>query len=123
MAVVVNKENSINNVSSAHLAKILRQEVRKWPDGAEIVLVLRRNSAGETETLQRLNKMSPSEWNAFLASHKDSIVLVDSDAGVLKMVESDAHAVGLIDVRSIDGTVTVVHVDGKLPMEMGYLPH
>jgi ABC-type phosphate transport system substrate-binding protein len=123
MAVVVNKENPIDNVTSTHLAKILREEVKKWPDGMDVVLVLHRNSAGETGTLQRLNKMSPSEWNAFLASHKDSIVFVDSDADVLQTVQGDPRAVGLIDVRSINSTVTVVHVDGKLPMEIGYLPH
>jgi len=26
-------------------------------------------------------------------------------------------------VRAVDGTVNVVRVDGKLPMESGYLPH
>jgi hypothetical protein len=31
--------------------------------------------------------------------------------------------VGFVDVRSVDGTVNVVRVDGKLPMEAGYLPH
>ena len=32
MAVVVNKDNSLGEVSSAHLAKILRLEVKKWHD-------------------------------------------------------------------------------------------
>jgi len=31
--------------------------------------------------------------------------------------------VGLVDVRSINDQVNVVRVDGKLPMEDGYLPH
>lgn len=122
-AVVVNKENAVENVTSGHLEKIIRGEVKKWPDGKNIVLVLHKDSAGETETLQRLNKMSAAEWKAFLAARKDAILFVDSDADVLKAVQSEPGAVGLIDVRSIDNTVTVVHVDGKLPMELGYLPH
>jgi hypothetical protein len=32
-------------------------------------------------------------------------------------------ALGLVDVRSVDGTINVVRVDDKLPMESGYLPH
>jgi ABC-type phosphate transport system substrate-binding protein len=123
MAVVVNKENAVENVSSAHLARIFRAELKKWPDGRNVILVLHKHSLGETETLQRLNKMSATEWNAFLAAHKDSIVLVDTDADVLKMVQAEPGAVGLIDVRSIDNSINVVHVDGKLPMEFGYLPH
>jgi len=123
MAVVVNKQNAVENISSAHLAKLLREEVKKWPDGKNVVVVLHRDSAGETETLERLNKMSDAEWKAFLAAHRDSIQFVDTDADVLKAVQEEPGAIGLIDVRSIDGTINVVHVDGKLPMEFGYLPH
>src|SRR5277367_4305248 len=86
-AVVVNKDNAVDNVTSAHLAKIIRGEVKKWPDGKNIVLVLHKDSAG------------------------------------LKAVQTEPGAVGLIEVHSIDNSVNVVHVDGKLPMEFGYLPH
>ncbi|MGA9074145.1 MAG: hypothetical protein WB368_08535, partial [Candidatus Sulfotelmatobacter sp.] len=88
-----------------------------------IVLVLHKDSAGETETLQRLIKMSPGELKALIAAHKDTIQMVDSDADVLKIVQSTPGAIGLVDVRSVDNTINVVRVDGKLPMESGYLPH
>lgn len=122
-AVVVNKDNPVDNVTSAHLAKIIRGEIKKWPDGKNIVLVLHKDSASESETLERLNRMSTPEWKALVAAHKDSIIFVDTDADVLKEVQSEPGAVGLIEVHSIDGSVNVVHVDGKLPMEFGYLPH
>jgi len=122
-AVVVNKENAVENLASAQLAKIIRGEIKKWPDGKNILLVLHKDSAGERETLEHLNKMSGPEWNAFLVSHKDSIVFVDTDADVLKAVQGKPGAVGLIEVRSIDHTVNVIRIDGRLPMELGYLPH
>ena len=122
-AVIVNKDNSVENVTSAHLTKIIRGEIKKWPDGKNIVLVLHKDSMGEREALEHLNKMTASEWNAFLVTHRDSIVFVDTDADVLKEVQTEPGAVGLIEVHSIDNTVNVVHVDGKLPMELGYLPH
>jgi hypothetical protein len=84
---------------------------------------LHRASTGELVTLRRLNKMSAQQWQAFLAEHKDSVKLVDTDEEVLAYVESTPGAVGLIDVRSITDRVTVVRVDGKVPMEDGYLPH
>jgi ABC-type phosphate transport system substrate-binding protein len=122
-AVVVNKDNAVENVTSAHLAKMVRGEVKKWPDGRNIVLVLHKDSAGEAETLERLNRISADEWKAFVVAHKESIVFVDTDADVLKVVQSEPGAVGLIEVHSIDNSVNVVRVDGKLPMEFGYLPH
>jgi len=122
-AVVVNKENAVENVSSAHLSRLVRGEVKKWPNGKSVVLVLHKDSAGEAETLQRLNKMSAAEWKQFVIAHKDSIMFVDTDADVLKAVQAEPGALGLIEEHSIDSSVKVVHVDGKLPMEMGYLPH
>jgi phosphate transport system substrate-binding protein len=123
MAVVVNKDNSVENVTAIHLSKIFRSEIRKWPDGKAVVLVLHKDSAGETETLERLNKMTGDELKALIAAHKDSIVIADSDADVLKIVQSTPGAIGFVDVRSVDNTINVVRVDGKLPMESGYLPH
>ena len=122
-AVVVNKDNAVENVTSSQLSKIIRGEVRKWPDGKNIQLVLHRDSEGEAETLERLNRMTPGEWKMFVSAHKDAIVFVDSDADVLKAVQAEPGAVGLIEVHSIDNSINVVRVDGKLPMEGGYLPH
>jgi ABC-type phosphate transport system substrate-binding protein len=123
MAVVVNKDNGVGEVASAHLAKILRLEVKKWHDGKDVILVLHRNSSGEMATLERLNKMSAGELKSFIATHQSSITTVESDEDVLKRVESTEGAIGLVDVRSINDQVNVVRVDGKLPMEDGYLPH
>jgi ABC-type phosphate transport system substrate-binding protein len=122
-AVVVNKNNNVGTLTAAHLSRIFRSEIKKWPGGKAVILVLHKNSAGKTETLARLNRMSDSEWKTLIAAHKDSIVMADSDADVLKIVQSTACAVGLADVRSVDNTINVVRVDGKLPMESAYLPH
>lgn len=122
-AVVVNESNAVENVTSGQLSRMIRGDVKKWPDGRNITLILHKDWAGETETLQHLNKMTAAEWRSFLASHKESIVFVETDADVINAVQADAGAVGLIEVHSIDKSVKVVRVDGKLPMELGYLPH
>jgi ABC-type phosphate transport system substrate-binding protein len=123
MAVVVNKDNAVGEVSSTHLAKIFRLEVKKWQDGKDVILVLHKDSSGETSTLQRLSKMSSAELKSFIAVHQGSITTVASDEDVLKVVQTMPGAVGLVDVRSINDQVNVVRVEGKLPMEDGYLPH
>jgi len=67
--------------------------------------------------------MAASEWKTFIEARRESIVFVDSDAAVLKAVQAEPGAVGLVEVHSIDSSVNVIHVDGRLPMELGYLPH
>ncbi len=123
MAVVVSKDNAVDRVSSAQLSKIFRGETRKWPDGRMIVLVIHRASPGESITLQHLNKMTATQFQAWIIEHRDSLKMVDSDEDVLSIVETDPEAVGLVDVRSLTDRVKLVHVDGKVPMEDGYLPH
>lgn len=123
MAVVVSKENGVTALSSAQLRKMFRAETNKWPDGKSIQLVLHRASTGETITLQHLNKMSAQQWQSWMAEHKSSVKLVDSDEDVLSYVESTPGAVGLVEVRSVNDHVNIIRVDGKVPMEDGYLPH
>jgi ABC-type phosphate transport system substrate-binding protein len=123
MAVVVSKQNGVSALSSAQLRKIFLVETKKWPDGRSIQLVMHRASNGEAVTLQRLNKMSAQQWQNWVSEHKDSVTLVDSDEDVLNYVENTPGAVGLVDVRSVNDHVNIVRVDGKVPMEAGYLPH
>ncbi|MGA7629241.1 MAG: substrate-binding domain-containing protein [Terriglobales bacterium] len=123
MAVVVNKDNIAQNVTSAHLAKIFKGEVKKWPDGRNVVLVLHSSSSGELGTLEHLTKMSESNVRAMLAAQGDSIRTVGSDAEVIDAVATTPGAIGFVEEHSITDRVTVVRVDGKLPMEAGYLPH
>ena len=123
MAVVVNKNNHVADVPSSQLARMCRLETRKWPDGKDVILVLHKDSPGELATLEHLTHMSDSEMKAFVLAHKDSLTLADSEADVLRIVETTPGAVGLVDVRSINDQVTVLKVGGKLPMEDGYLSH
>jgi len=123
LAVIVDKDNTVSNVTNVHLAKIFRSELKKWPDGKDIVIVLHKDAPGEMLTLERLTKMSDHELRTRIAAHGNGITQVDSDADVLKFVGSMPGAVGLVDVREINDRVKVVKVDGKLPLETGYLPH
>ena len=123
MAVVVAADNGATNLTSVQLGKIFRAEAKKWADGRDIVLVLHRSSAGEAITLQHLNKMTAAQFQAWSKEHRDQLKLVDSDQEMLTVVETTPGAVGLVDVRAVNDKVKVLHVDGKLPMEDGYLSH
>jgi ABC-type phosphate transport system substrate-binding protein len=97
--------------------------VKKWPDGKSIVLVLHNSSADEITTLEHLNNMTAAEVKSLLALHRDAIRMVGSDADVVAVVGSTSGAIGFVSERSINDRVAVIKVDGKLPMEAGYLPH
>jgi hypothetical protein len=49
--------------------------------------------------------------------------LVSSDDEALKILQSNPAAVGLVNVYSINSSVNVSKIDGKLPLEPGYILH
>ncbi len=122
MAVVVNKKNTVTTVTSAHLAKLFRSDTKKWTDGQDVILVLHKTSKGEMLTLQKLTTMPENALKSRLHDRTEGVILVDSDDDVLNAVESRPSAIGLVEVRSINNKVKVIKVDGKLPLEHGYLP-
>jgi ABC-type phosphate transport system substrate-binding protein len=122
MAVVVDKDNKTPNITSAHLVKIFKGEVKKWPDGKSVVFVL-RDTSDEISTLAHLTKMTPAEVKAMIEERKDSILRKASDAEVIETVATTPGAIGMVEEHSINGRVSVIKVDGKLPLEAGYLPH
>ena len=124
LAVVVPKANPTARVTSADLAKILKSETRTWPDGVTVIIVMTKNSPSSIQVVERLCHLSEEATKTLIATHPELYILADSDAAALKLVASTPGALGIIDVHSISGSqVHVVKVDGKLPMEMGYLPH
>lgn len=124
LAVVAPKDNTTDAITSAELAKVVKSETLNWPDGNGVVVVINGNSAVTLQLLEHLLKLSEAEVKALIAAHPATWVKADSDASLLAIVESRRGAVGIVDVHSInDSQVHVLKVDGKLPMELGYLPH
>ena len=122
LAVVVNKANTTTNLSAADLAKIFKLENRKWADGTNVILILRDPSTPEMQTaLQKLYKMTADEFKTLLATHRGSILIVKSEEELLRFVSATPGAIGLVDVFSISSGINVIKVDGKLPLEPGYL--
>lgn len=122
VAVIVDKSNSVGTMSTTELTKVFKFDSRRWPDGRSVVLVLRDPSTPEMQTaIQKLYKMQPEEFRALLASHHVGVVIANSEEELLKAVETIPGAIGLVDVYSITNRVNVVKVDGRLPLEQGYL--
>jgi len=65
--------------------------------------------------------MTPDQVRALIRAHSGSIIVADSDDAVLRYVSSTRGAIGVIDLYSLTKGVKVMKIDGKLPVEQGYL--
>ena len=122
LAIVSDPANATTNLTSAELTKIFNQHVRNWPDGKPIVLVVRDPGSDEMQiVLRKVFNMSPDQAREFIQAHKGSIIVADSDDAVLRFVSANRGAIGVVDLYSLTKGVTVLKIDGKLPVEQGYL--
>jgi ABC-type phosphate transport system substrate-binding protein len=122
LAVVTDSANTTVNLTSAEIVKIFNQRTRSWPDGRPIVLVVRDPGCAEMQlVLRKLFNMSPDQAREFVQAHKGAIVVADSDDSVLRFVSTHGGALGVVDLYSLTKGVTVLKIDGKLPVEQGYL--
>jgi hypothetical protein len=130
LALISNKSSELVAITLPELVKVCKGQVSRWPDGKPVSFITRDPGAPEMKLLlEKVYGMSKDDVKALIASanhgriNHPAIVVVESDDEVVKKVGSIPGAVGLVDVYSISGGVTVVKVGGKLPLEPGYPLH
>jgi len=130
LALVSNKSNNVNAVTSADLVKMCKAQTNRLPDGKLLTLVMRSPSAAEMKlVLDKVYGMPGSDVNELIATanrgrgNHPAIMIVASDDVLINTVASVPGAVGIVDVYSINSSVAVVKIAGKLPLEPGYWLH
>ena len=124
MAVVVSAGSKLNDVSLADLARLCKGLQRTWPDGKNFTLVIKDPESPDMRVAaQKLFGVAPGEVKALIAKLNEprlTVKIVENDEDLLRTVEATPGAVGIVNVYSINSSVKVLRVDGKLPFDLGY---
>ncbi|HEY8713932.1 MAG TPA: hypothetical protein VIM00_01055 [Candidatus Acidoferrum sp.] len=124
MAVVVSADSKLPDVTLAELTKLCKGAQKAWPDGRSFTLVLKDPSSAEMRVaVQKLFGVAPADAKTAIAKINEArplIKVVDTDEDVFRTVTSTPGALGIVDVYAINSSVKVLHVDGKLPFDVGY---
>jgi ABC-type phosphate transport system substrate-binding protein len=130
LALVSNKSNALGAITLPELIKVCKAENNHWPDGKAITFVMRSPSVPEMKiVLEKIYGMSENEVNGLIVTsnhghpNHPAILVATSDEDLVNKVASLPGAVGVVDVYSINSSVAVVKIAGKLPLEPGYLLH
>jgi len=112
------------------LVKLCKAETNHWPDGKPVTFVMRPPATPEMRVLiEKIFGVPESDVNELIntANHgrtnHPAILVVSSDEDLVNKVASIPGAVGVVDVYSINSSVNVIKLGGKLPLEPGYLLH
>jgi len=124
MAVVVSSGSKLTDVPLVDLVKYCKGTTKAWPDGRSFVIVLKNPDSPEMRlALQKLFGGGVSDAKVAIAKlneTRQAVKIVDTDDGLLHTVEATAGAIGIVDVYSINSSVKVLRIDGKLPFDVGY---
>ena len=127
VAVVVNADTPVNNLSLADVRKIFLGDRQYWTANIPVVLLMRAPVARERDVvLKTIYQMSESRfkqyWIAkiFRAESASAPKVVYSNDMANELVTAIPGAIAFIDSRDVKPGTKVVRVDGLLPGEAGY---
>jgi phosphate transport system substrate-binding protein len=127
LAVIVNKSNPVEDLSSLELRKIFLAERRTWPGGHKITVVMREPGQTEREAVLRLVcRMSDSDFNkyflqlSFTGESQVTPKVLATAGGMLRFVFNVPGAIGYVRAGELDGSVKAVRVDGHAPGDSLY---
>jgi ABC-type phosphate transport system substrate-binding protein len=134
IAIVVNQENSVDNLTMKDLRTVFLGERSHWTNGRRITLVMLEPGQLERKAILRdIYRMSESDFNRhFLQGLFTGEVFVSpktlaTPVGVRKFIFNVPGAIGYVRSSDVDSTVKVIRIDGRLPDDKDYalrlLPH
>jgi len=126
VALVTLKNSRPAAAKSADLSKAIKT-THKWPDGRDLIVVLTEPSSPEMRIVsEKLLSLSSAEFRQSIdAANRNRVVffVVANNDEVFKTLNANPSAIAFVDVYSINGTVDVWRIDGKLPFDPAYLLH
>lgn len=131
IAVIVNPDNPVSNISLVDLRKIFSGSKRTWPGGLPIKPLVRAPGCHERIVLLSLLGMSEGEykqyWTAqiFRGEADAQPAILPSFGMALEAARAFRGAIAFVEARDIKpGTfIKVIKVDGYKPGEEGYPLH
>lgn len=127
LAIIVNRENPIENLSTAELRTVFLGDRSHWPNGRRITLVMMEPGQPERDTVVRdvCRMTEPDLRRRYLQGLLTGEVLVSpktlaTSVGVRKFVFNVPGAIGYLRPEDVDDSVKVIRIDGHLPSETEY---
>ena len=125
-AVIVNPANPAKVMALADLGKIFKGKTSTWANGRNVTIVLREPSTASMKfIIEKVMGVDVEQGKTILSDptrkSASQVVFLNSDEEIVKAVETNPTAVGIVDVYSITGGVKVIKIDEKQPFDPGYV--
>ena len=127
IAIVVNTNNPVNNLSLADLRKIYFGDRQYWKSNLPVVLLMRSPGSHEREVVLRVVfEMTEERYTKYWVAKVVRAEVSDPPASLYSFgmlqegVRGNPGAVGYVDANDVRPGVKVLRIDGLLPGDPGY---
>jgi ABC-type phosphate transport system substrate-binding protein len=127
IAVIVNADNPVDQLSLSDLQRIVLGERRSWNARIPVVLMMRNQESPERILLlQKACHMTDAEYHQywtgkiFRGEVTSEPVSLPSLGTALNFVSSIKGGISFVDAASVRPGIKVMRIDGHLPGEQGY---
>jgi ABC-type phosphate transport system substrate-binding protein len=127
LAIVVNKSNSVDELSFVELRRVFLGERSHWSNGRRITIVMREPGEPERRAILRdVCGMNEDQFEThilrglFTGDILVSPKILAAPGGVRKFLFNVPGAIGYLRLSDVDSTVKVVRIDKLMPEDKGY---
>lgn len=119
IALVVNPNNSVNNLNRSQVNNIYHGITKNWQQvggsNEKVAVVSRENASGSRFSFEHFMKLT-QDIDGFTVSDINPEVLVVSTNGMVKtLVASNQQAIGYLSLGSVDNTIKPLSYNGVIP--------
>jgi ABC-type phosphate transport system substrate-binding protein len=127
VAVVVQPNLPVDDLTFAELRKILMGERQFWPSNVRVTLLIRAPAAHERDVvIKTILQMTEAQFRqywiskVFRAESATSPKTVDTNEIAASLVSNIPGSIAFIESTQVPKNLKVLRIDGRLPGEKGY---
>jgi len=127
VAVVVQRDLPVDELTFAELRKILMGERQFWPSNVRVTLLIRAPAAHERDVvIKTILQMTEAQFRqywiskVFRAESATSPNTVDTNEIAAALVSNIPVSIAFIESTQVPKNLKVLRIDGRLPGEKGY---
>ena len=122
VAVIVNPESNVENLTIEQIKKIYTGEIKNWNevggDDAQIVVVSREEGSGTRGAFTEITKvMEKNEAGEEIDNTTKDALVQGSTGAVMQTVATTPNTIGYVSLGSLSDKVKTVNVEGVTPTE------
>jgi len=127
LAVIVNKNNPVTNLSTAQLREILLGKRTYWNGSQKIMVLLPNGGTPEREATLRMVDMNDSSYKKYWLERSNAgepaPAAMPSSGIALSLVAETLGAIAVVPLADVRDSVKVLKIDGHAPSDAAYPIH